>query len=445
MSATSELRVLVVDDEPNIRATLGLCLETIGCTVHRASGAAEALAAATSKPFDLAFVDLRLGSDDGISLTRALLHARPRLYAVLITAYASIDTAVEAIRRGARDYLAKPFTPAQVRETVERARAELGAGAGVEHGDGDEVLLHTRSAAMQEAIDTIHQAAHSDAAVLLRGESGTGKGVLARFLHRNSPRAEQPFVTINCPTLGDELLTSELFGHARGAFTGAVRDQRGRVEEADGGTLFLDEIAEIGTGAQAKLLRFVQEFEFERVGETRTRRADVRIVSATNRDVDVEVATGRLRLDLLYRLNVIEVVVPPLREREADIPDLARHFLARQAERSKRAPLALTAEAEALLVAHVWPGNVRELRNEMERAVVLARGTTLQAEDLSQRLRGGAERAPQLGSRNTLAAIERRHILGVLAECETHEEAARILGINPSTLWRKLKRYETEP
>jgi NtrC-family two-component system response regulator AlgB len=250
-------------------------------------------------------------------------------------------------------------------------------------------------------------------------------------------------VTINCPTLGDELLTSELFGHARGSFTGAVRDQRGRVEEADGGTLFLDEIAEIGSNAQAKLLRFVQDFEFERVGETRTRRADVRIVSATNLDIDAEVAGGRLRLDLLYRLNVIEVVVPPLRERAADIPKLARHFLAKQAARAKRSVPTLTAEAEALLVAHAWPGNVRELRNEMERALVLARAaTSVGVEDLSQRVRAAGERAPELGGRTTLAAIERCHILGVLAECETREEAAKILGIDPSTLWRRLKRYE---
>lgn len=444
MNEAGELRVLVVDDEPNIRTTLGLCLETIGCVVHRAASAAEALAAAERKPFDLAFVDLRLGSDDGIALTRSLLQVRPQLYAVLITAYASIDTAVEAIRRGARDYLAKPFTPTQVRETVERARAELCTGERSESHDPDEALLQTRSPAMQHAIDTIHKAAASDAAVLLRGESGTGKGVLARLLHRFSARAERPLVMINCPTLGDELLTSELFGHARGAFTGAVRDQPGLVEKADGGTLFLDEIAEIGCGAQAKLLRFVQDFEFERVGETQTRRADVRIVSATNRDVDVEVANGRMRLDLLYRLNVIEVDVPPLRERVADIPELARHFLLRQAMRAKRTAPTLTAEAVASLCAHAWPGNVRELRNEMERALVLTAGTSIDANDLSQRLRGQAGRQSVPASPATLAAVEQRHILGVLAECGSREEAAKILGINPSTLWRRLKRYESE-
>ncbi|MFV8750050.1 sigma-54-dependent transcriptional regulator [Nannocystaceae bacterium ST9] len=442
----SGLRVLVVDDEPNIRATLGMCLEAIGCAVHRAASAAEAQAAAQSKAFDLAFVDLRLGCDDGIALTASLVHDHPQLYAVLITAYASIATAVEAIRRGARDYLAKPFTPAQVREVVERARVELDVldvGGRAEAGDPDQVLLHTHSAAMQAAIDTIRQAASSDAPVLLRGESGTGKGVLARLLHRGSARAERPLVTINCPTLGDELLTSELFGHVRGAFTGAVRDQVGRVEEAEGGTLFLDEIAEIGSGAQAKLLRFVQDFEFERVGEARTRRADLRIVSATNRDVDLEVAAGRMRLDLLYRLNVIEVEVPSLRERAADIPELARHFLARAAMRANRPTPSLSHEAEATLRGHAWPGNVRELRNEMERALVLARGPTIAAEQLSQRVRARVERGPELGSRTTLAAIEQRHILGVLAECETREQAAKILGINPSTLWRRLKRFES--
>lgn len=444
MSETSALRVLVVDDEPNIRTTLGLCLETIGCVVHRAASAGEALAAAERRPFDLAFVDLRLGSDDGIVLTRSLLQIRPQLYAVLITAYASIDTAVEAIRRGARDYLAKPFTPTQVRETVERARAQLCTSERPDSDDPDQVLLQTRAPAMQLAIDTILKAAASDAAVLLRGESGTGKGVLARLLHRSSARAERPHVIVNCPTLGDELLTSELFGHARGAFTGAVRDQQGLVEKADGGTLFLDEIAEIGSGAQAKLLRFVQDLEFERVGETQTRRADVRIVSATNRDVDVEVANGRMRLDLLYRLNVIEVEVPALRERVADIPDLARHFLLRQATQAKRAAPTLTAEALALLCAHAWPGNVRELRNEMQRALVLSGKPNIDVDDLSQRLRGPSGRRSELGSRATLAVVEQRHILGVLAECGSREEAAKVLGINPSTLWRRLKRYESE-
>ncbi len=441
------LRVLIADDEPNIRTTLAVCLETIGCEVKQAASVEAALTLAERQVFDLAFVDLRLGTGDGLALTEALLRVRPRLYVVLITAYASIGTAIEAIRRGARDYLEKPFTPAQVRELAERAQAELDATLAASDGDEDEVLQTTRSPAMQRVIDTILRAASSDAAVLLRGESGTGKGVLARLLHHHSHRRERPLVTINCPTLGDELLTSELFGHTRGAFTGAVKDQRGLVEEADSGTLFLDEIAEIGSGAQAKLLRFVQDFEFERVGETKTRRADVRIVSATNRDLEAELAAGRMRLDLLYRLNVIEVEVPPLRERVDDIPLLAGHFLRRAAARLGVDERTLTPAALELLKRHAWPGNVRELRNEMERASVLARSARIDVDDLSERVRGRkppAQPATRIGGRRSLADVEHEHILAVLAECVTREEAARVLGIDPSTLWRRLKRYGSD-
>jgi NtrC-family two-component system response regulator AlgB len=237
-----------------------------------------------------------------------------------------------------------------------------------------ELELATRSAALQAALDTVRRAAGSEAAVLLRGENGTGKGVLARLLHASSPRAAGPFVVVHSPTLSEELLASELFGHARGAFTGAVKDQPGKVEAAHGGTLFLDEIAEIAPSLQAKLLRFLQDKEFERVGETRARRADVRVVSATNRDLDADVASGRFREDLLYRLNVIEIRVPPLRERREDIVPLARHFVAFFARQARRAPPELSPEAQAALLRYEWPGNVRELRNAMERAWCSWRG-----------------------------------------------------------------------
>jgi NtrC-family two-component system response regulator AlgB len=440
--------VLVVDDEPNIRATLAMCLEALGCVVHRAAGAREALVAVEQTAFDIAFVDVRLGPADGLRLLPELVQRSPRLDVVLITAYASIESAVEAIKAGAADYLAKPFTPAQIRLVVERLRRRRALENQVHELQGrleeaaPEVLLESASPGMRSVIATLMQAAASDASVLLRGESGTGKGVLARLVHAHSPRARARFVTVNCPTLTDELLASELFGHVRGAFTGAVRDQPGKVEEADGGTLMLDEVGEISAALQAKLLRFSQDREFERVGEARTRRADVRIVSATNRDLERDVAEGRFRLDLLYRLNVIEVRVLPLRERREDLVVLARRFVEFFARELGRPALRLSPEAEASLMAYDWPGNVRELRNEMERAVVLTRADVLVPESFSERVRGAAAPVPQVGGHFRLEDVEREHILRVLASVPTRDEAARILGIDPSTLWRKLRRYE---
>jgi NtrC-family two-component system response regulator AlgB len=277
--------------------------------------------------------------------------------------------------------------------------------------------------------------------VLLRGESGTGKGVLARALHAESPRGRGPFVVVSCPTLSEELLASELFGHARGAFTGAVRDQAGLVEAAAGGTLFLDEIAEVSPAVQAKLLRFLQDREFERVGETRTRRADVRIVAATNRDLAADVASGRFREDLYWRLAVLEIRVPALRERPEDVLPLARRFLAFFDRAAGRRPQTLSAAVEQALLAHAWPGNVRELRNAMERCAILWPADVVEPEALPERMAGTVAPAPRPGGDCTIDALEREHVLRVLARAPTLEEAARVLGIDESTLWRKRKRY----
>jgi NtrC-family two-component system response regulator AlgB len=278
--------------------------------------------------------------------------------------------------------------------------------------------------------------------VLLRGENGTGKGVLAHALHAQSPRAMKAFVTVNCPTLSDELLASELFGHTKGAFTGAVRDQPGRVEAADGGTLFLDEIGEISPALQAKLLRFVQEKQFERVGENRTRRVDVRVVAATNRNLEDDVKAGRFREDLFFRLNVIELRVPALRERPEDIGPLARRFLAFFARAAGRKPMELSVEAEKALAGYAWPGNVRELRNAMERAVILWPAQVLTVEGLPERIAAQPRSLPRVGANHTLEQLEREHIMQVLRRAPTLEEAAEILGIDASTLWRKRKKYE---
>jgi two-component system, NtrC family, response regulator AlgB len=446
-SPAAKLRVLGVDDEHNIRDTLALCLEAAGCRVEKASTGAAALEALRLAPYDLAFCDLRLGSESGLDLVPRLLAERPGLDVVVITAYATVDTAVEAIRRGAVDYLGKPFTPAQIRHQADAARARRAASSRL--GDlerrlaeeAPEARLESASPRMRAVLETLMRAAGHDVAVLLRGESGTGKGVLARTLHEASPRRERPFVVVNCPTLTEELLASELFGHARGAFTGAVRDQEGRVEAAEGGTVFLDEIGEISPGLQAKLLRFLQEKRFERVGENRTRTADVRVVAATNRDLESAVREGRFREDLLYRLNVMEVTVPPLRERPEDILPLARSFAAFFARQAGRPTPDLSPATERMLAAWPWPGNVRELRNAVERAVILGPGKTLEPESFPERMAGHAAGHPVLGGEFTVDEVEREHILRVLARAPTQEEAARVLGLDASTLWRKRKKY----
>ena len=445
----STLNVLVVDDEKNIRTTLGLCLEQLGCRVVPAATAQAAREWASREAFDLAFVDLRLASDSGLDLIPDLLVASADIDIVVITAHATVETAVLALKRGARDYLPKPFTPAQIRHVVSQIEDRRGLVRrirdleGLLHESVPEVDLETTSRAMRTAIDTVSRAAASDVSVLLRGESGTGKGVLARALHAKSTRATRPFVVVNCPTLSNDLMASELFGHARGAFTGAVRDNPGRVETADGGTLFLDEIAEIPPPLQAKLLRFVQDREFERVGESRTRKADVRVVAATNRALESEVAAGRFREDLLYRLNVVDVRVPALRERPEDVLPLARRFAQFFARIAKRQTPDLSAEAQAALSAYSWPGNVRELRNAMEHAVMLWPSPTIEPHAFPERIasRATAATVPQVGGDSTVDDLEKEHILRVLSRKATLDEAAASLGMDVSTLWRKRKKY----
>jgi NtrC-family two-component system response regulator AlgB len=443
------LRALVVDDEKNIRTTLGMCLESLDCQVVLTATPEAALAALQQRPCDLAFLDLRLADQSGLDLLPRLLAEHPDLAVVVITAYATVDTAVEAMKRGARDYLAKPFTPAQVRHVVEQARerrALVSRLGDLEAQLADalpEVDLDSQAAPMHRALDLVLRAAASDVGVLLRGESGTGKGVLARLLHQRSARAGGPFVTVSCPTLSEELLASELFGHARGAFTGAIKDRPGRVEAASGGTLFLDEIGEIPPALQAKLLRFLQDHEFERLGESRTRTADVRVVAATHRDLEADVKAGRFREDLFYRLAVVEVTLPPLRERPDDVLRLARRFVAFFARSARRRTPALSGEAERVLQAYPWPGNVRELRNAIERAVMLWPSDVVEPSAFPERVGGHAAPAPagRVGGDVTLEDLEREHVLAVLARCPVQEEAARVLGIDPSTLWRKRKRY----
>jgi NtrC-family two-component system response regulator AlgB len=444
------LRVLVVDDEKNIRVTLAAFLEGMGCRVLAVATAGAALSALESQSFDLAFLDLRLKEMSGLELLPKFLSINPRLPVVMVTAYATIETAVEAIKRGARDYLAKPFSPAQIEHLVEGLAERLHLYRKVEELQGHlreavpEVVLDTESSKMRAALEVVEKVAPADVSVLLLGENGTGKGVIARWLHAQSQRARGPFVVISCPTLSEELLASELFGHAKGAFTGATRDREGRLEAAQGGTVFLDEVSEVSPGLQAKLLRFLQEKQFERVGENRTRRADVRVVAATNRNLEEDVKAGRFREDLFFRLNTVQIDLPPLRERREDIPMLARRFLDFFARQARRPTPELSPSALKVLLSYPWPGNIRELRNVLERAIILWPAQVIEPEAFPEQISHQGAGAPVLGGNYSLELIEKEHILRVLARTSTLEEAAYILGIDASTLWRKRKKYQEE-
>jgi two-component system, NtrC family, response regulator AlgB len=445
------MRILIVDDEPHIRQTLKIALEAMGHTAAQATDSATTRRELEQALFDAILVDVRLGTESGIDLMEEVLRDRPDLAVVIITAHASIDLAVDAMRRGAFDFLPKPFTPAQVRAVLERVamiRSLHSRVADLEdqvRTEVPEVVLESPDPQFSTILDQARKVAPTDTVVLIRGESGTGKGVLARRIHGWSRRSSGPFVTVSCPSLSADLLVSELFGHAKGSFTGAVKDTSGKVAAATGGTLFLDEIGDLPLALQPKLLRFLQERRYERVGETQTRTADVRLIAATNRDLDAEVASGRFRDDLLYRLNVVEFTLPPLRNR-ADILTLADHLLTFFSRQTGHKIEGFSRAARVAMANYSWPGNLRELRNAIERAALFVSGHQIEVDDLPGRV-GSALREPapagsgpvEVGGHVTLEQLETEHIRRILQETETREEAARILGIDPSTLYRKRK------
>jgi len=444
--AISKLNILIVDDEPNIRKTLDISLESEGHDVVAVSNPRNALVEASKRSFDLAFVDLRLGTETGLDLIPELLAGSPWIKIVVITAYASVDTAVEAMKRGAADYLPKPFTPSQVSLMVKKAAevraleqkvAALQEALGQENPEAD---LTSSNPAMQRALALARQFAESGATILIRGESGTGKGVLARAIHTWSPRAAKTFSVVSCPSLSAELLESELFGHVKGAFTSAVRDNPGRIAICEGGTILLDEIGDLPLSLQPKLLRFVQDRQYERVGDPRTRQADVRVIAATNQDLDGAVKEGHFREDLFYRLNVIQIEIPPLRERPEDIGPLAGRLLAFFSRQNHRLILGFTDEALEVLRRYSWPGNVRELRNVVERAAILCRAERIEIQHLPPAL-SPQPYAPRLGDLVSLDRIEEEHVRRVLAAARSLEEAAQILGIDEATLRRRRKKY----
>jgi two-component system, NtrC family, response regulator AlgB len=445
-STRNRLNILVVDDDLNIRKTLSLCLVSEGHRVVGVSNFSDAQSEASRKSFEVAFVDLRLGTDNGLDLVPRLLALSPWLKIIVITAYSSIETAVEAMRRGAADYLPKPFTPAQVVMAVSKVASVRSLEQRVAHLQEElgrsqpEIIFSSTNPLMQRAITLARQVASTDATVLLRGESGTGKTVLARQIHSWSHRAARPLAVISCPSLSPELLESELFGHVKGSFTGAVRDNPGRIAACEGGTLFLDEISELPLSVQPKLLRFLQDREYERMGDNKSRKADVRIISATNVDLEQAVEMNRFREDLLYRLNVIQIELPPLHERPEDLATLAKQLLDFFGSKYHHPFVGFTDEALHLLQQYPWPGNVRELRNAIERAAILCKSDYVGVEYIPGRKTAGSA-GPKIGDAVTLAKIEEEHIRRVLAESKSLQEAADTLGIDQATLWRRRKQY----
>ncbi len=441
-----------------------MALEAEGHYVETAEDGATALKRVKEETFDLIFLDLRLGEDDGLEVLQKILELKPRQLVTIFTAHASIATAVKATQLGAFDYLEKPFTPDQLRailikarkalqtqgeviqlqETVKELKKEVSHGSPpLRFSSEDE---HTRA-----EFDTLFRAAATSASVLILGESGTGKSVIAREVHNRSHLCDKPFVTVSCPSLSKELLESVLFGHVKGSFTGAVRDTWGKIHAADGGTLFLDEIGELPMEIQPKLLRLLQEREYERLGENKVREANVRVIAATNRDLRDSIAEGSFREDLFYRLNVISVTVPTLRERPADLIRFAEEYLRFFSGEMGRRIDGFSESGRRALVRHSWPGNLRELRNAIERATILARGSEIEAEDLPQpappaTTGGGKDSAggPGIGGEHSLEEIEQAHLAKVLEWAPSLQDAAAILGIDKATLYRKRKRFGIE-
>lgn len=435
-------RILLVDDESAILRTFRYCLEDQGYQVSTATSAAQADALLMRQVFDLCFLDLRLGADDGLEVLAQMRLQAPWMRVVIITAHSAVDTAVDAIQAGAADYLVKPCSPDQLRLAAAKQlearqlveRLERLEGYVRKPGEG----LDSQSPTLMAVLQTARQVADTDANILILGESGTGKGELAQAIHRWSKRAQKACITINCPSLSAELMESELFGHNRGAFTGASESTLGRVSQADGGTLFLDEIGDFPLALQPKLLRFIQDKEYERIGDPVTRQADVRILAATNLNLGDMVQDGRFREDLLYRLNVITLTLPPLRERREDILDLAERFLARFVVEYARPARNFSDEAREALLSYAWPGNIRELRNVIERASIICTEPLVQVSHLGLNA-ATAQCAPQVGDHLSLEELERAHISAVMANSESLDQAAKTLGIDASTLYRKRK------
>ena len=454
-------RILVVDDDDAHRGMLRMMLRSWGYEVDEADDGEAAVAAVRAQPYDAVLTDVRMARMDGISALKGIQAYNPALPVILMTAYSSVETAVDALRLGASDYLIKPLDFDALRQCLQKAIEQSQCSVEnrelrrqlTEAAAGPEIL--GRSPAVEELRSIIATVAPTEATVLINGESGTGKELVARALHMASERASRPLVTVNCAALAENLLESELFGHERGAFTGADKRRDGRFVQADGGTLFLDEIGEMPLALQAKLLRALQQGEVQRVGSDKPLTVDVRVIAATNRNLQTEVAEKRFREDLYFRLNVINIEVPPLRRRPEDIPLLAAHFLQRYAERNRKAIKGFSPQALDAMLRYPWPGNVRELENAVERAAILCTGDLITLRELPQGVSGAlnaplpAELTTEQGDGSLaglkLDDVERRAIEETLRQTgDNKSEAARRLGITRATLHNKLRKYGME-
>lgn len=442
------MNLLIVDDERNILKTTSIALESMGHHVHVADNLKQARSFLNEEPIDAMFLDIMLGSDNGLDFLRSLKEQGDDTPVIMFTAHSTIQLAVESMKLGAYDFIQKPFVPDQIRQMLDRLRRTMQLDNRVKNlesrvaDDNPTLLLQSMEPAVQKAYDVAQKASSSDASILLLGPSGTGKSILARHIHDQSPRAQGRFVTINCPSLSKELLEGELFGHVKGAFTGAIRDTWGKVAAADNGTLFLDEIGELPLSIQPKLLRLLQERRYERVGETKTREANVRVIAATNRDLKQEVKEGRFREDLYYRLKVIEIWLPGLRDRTLDLIPIAERYLSFFSEQFRKEKLRFHPDTIEALVHYAWPGNLRELKNVIERAVILSESSSIMPVDLPDEFQR-SDSDPENGDCDAdyrLSAVEARHIQLILSQTGSLDEAARVLGIDPATLYRKRKK-----
>jgi two-component system, NtrC family, response regulator AlgB len=451
---------LVIDDDKTFRDATSLLIDAEGHYAEAACSGELGLEVLKEEKFDAVLLDLNLGPEKGLDILDQILKARPNLPVIIFTAQGSVKNAVEAMRRGAVDFLEKPFSREhfhlvlarvrrfhQMSQNIERLQQEVKES----NAQSPELLLDSTMPLINELMETLLRAAKTPASILVMGESGTGKSVIARAVHQQSHLSDKPFVTVSCPSLSKELLESDLFGHVKGAFTGAVRDHWGKVKVAAGGTLFLDEIGDLPLEIQPKLLRLLQEREYERLGENVTRKAEVRIIAATSRDLKKRVAEGAFREDLYFRLNVITVEMPPLRDRSADLVRFAQHYLKHFAALCGRRLDGLSDEALACIRAYSWPGNFRELRNSIERAVIMAKGKWIGLEDLPAELcahnapgSNGNGAAVEVGSLISMEKLEEAHLRKILDRTGNLAEAAEVLGIDQATLYRKRKKIGLE-
>jgi len=439
-------RILVVDDEEIVRESLGGWLEKDGYTVASAPEGRSAIERLKAEPWSIMVVDLKMPGMDGLQVLEEAKKLRPEIAVVIMTAYATVDTAVSAMKMGAYDYLVKPFDPEELsimmqkivsQQSLVRENAVLRQALKQEYRFRD---LLSKSPAMQGVFELARTAARSNSTILVLGESGSGKEVLARAIHMESPRVDGPFVAVSCAALTETLLESELFGHEKGSFTGAIARRKGKFEAAHGGTLFLDEVGDISQKLQLDLLRVLEDRKFHRIGGNDPIEVDVRIIAATNRDLRKAAHEGKFREDLFYRLNVIPITIPPLRERREDIPLLVENFVERLSVEMKKPIDGVSTDAMSALMAHDWPGNVRELRNILERGAVVATGPVIQLSDLG--LPSKAEAPPKPGTLASLEEVERRHVAAVLAHTGGNvSQSARILGIDRVTLYNKMRKW----